>query len=134
MTKTKVWNTNIDEVEETKPTKLSTKDAETDKDCPNNGSGDEDDEKVVIRRMIRLDDFNTVLALSDIESVEKISRFIEKPTPRYQFGIGINSGIEKCPRFPKVDIEAWYEKMELRDKRFEELMKKLEEYGYKILN
>lgn len=96
-------------------------------------SSDDDDEKK-IRTMIRLEDFDATLSIWAIESIEKKSRFMETPRPRWQFGIVINAGIEPSMRFPKVDIGAWYEKEEVRDQRYDELLSKLETYGFKILN
>lgn len=93
---------------------------------------DEEDEKV-FRRMIRLKDFDVVIPLFGIESIEKKNRFIEKPTSRWQFGIVINGGIETSMRCPKVDICSWYETEELRDKRYEELMIQLSELGIKVI-
>ena len=93
---------------------------------------DEEDEKV-FRRMIRLKDFDAVIPLFGIESIEKKNRFIEKPTARWQFGIVINGGIETSMRCPKVDICAWYETEELRDKRYEELMIQLDGLGIKVI-
>lgn len=96
-------------------------------------SSDDDDERK-IRTMIRLEDFDATLSIWAIESIEKKSRFMETPRPRWQFGIVINAGIEPSMRFPKVDIEAWYEKEVVRDIRYDELLAKLETYGFKILN
>lgn len=103
-----------------------------DKPMVNRSSDDDDDKK--IRTMIRLEDFDATLSIWAIESIEKKSRFMDTPRPRWQFGIVINAGIEPSMRFPKVDIGAWYEKEELRDQRYDELLSKLETYGFKILN
>ena len=96
-------------------------------------SSDDDDEKK-IRTMIRLEDFDATLSIWAIESIEKKSQFVETLRPRWQFGIVINAGIEPSMRFPKVDIGAWYEKEEVRDQRYDELLARLETYGFKILN
>lgn len=117
----KVWNSAIDD-EENKHQRLG-----------NKQSTDDEEVEEKIRTMIRLDDFNTTLSIWAIESIEKKSRFIEKPNPRWQFGIVINAGIEQSARFPKVDIDAWYEREEIRDQKYELLLAKLETYGFKIL-
>ena len=96
--------------------------------------GESDDDEKKIRTMIRLEDFDATLSIWAIESIEKKSRFMETPRPRWQFGIVINAGIEPSMRFPKVDIGAWYEKEEVRDQRYDELLARLETYGFKILN
>ena len=99
----------------------------------NSGSND-DDEKSPVRTVIRLRDFNTTLSIWDIESIDKKERFIEHPRARWQFGIVINGGIEPSCRYPKVDIEAWFEREETRDERYERLLETLEEFGFKILD
>lgn len=93
----------------------------------------EDDEERKIKTMIRLKDFDTTLSIWDIESIDKVSRFVETPRPRWQFGIVINANIEPSMRFPKTDVAAWYEKEELRNSKYERLLVLLEEYGFKIL-
>lgn len=93
-----------------------------------------DDDEKKIRTMIRLEDFDATLSIWAIESIEKKSRFVETPIPRWQFGIVINAGIEPSMRFPKVDIGAWYETEGFRDQRYDELLARLETYGFKILN
>lgn len=105
-----------------------------DDDKPMVSRSSDDDDAKRIRTMIRLEDFDTTLSIWAIESIEKKSRFVETPRPRWQFGIVINAGIEPSMRFPKVDIGAWYEKEEWRDERYNELLAKLETYGFKILN
>lgn len=86
-----------------------------------------------VRTVIRLEDFNTTLSIWSIESIEKRERFMEHPTARWQFGIVINAGIDSSIRFPKTDIAAWYEKQEVRDMKYDELLSKLEEFGFKVI-
>ena len=103
-----------------------------DEDHPMVSRSSDDDDERKIRTMIRLEDFDVTLSIWAIESIEKKSRFVETPRPRWQFGIVINAGIEPSMRFPKVDIGAWYEKEEWRDERYNELLSKLETYGFII--
>ena len=144
----KVWNTAIDDeankrqgvrkqiVKKRRRTKGESDFDDTLDDADNpmvSRSSDDDDEKK-IRTMIRLEDFDITLSIWAIESIEKKSRFMETPRPRWQFGIVINAGIEPSMRFPKVDVGAWYEKESLRDQKYDELLARLETYGFKILN
>lgn len=104
------------------------KKAKAEKKGKHKKSDDEDDEKLV-RYMIRLDDFDATISLFGIECIEKKMRFVETPKPRWQFGIAINGGMEPSMRYPKTDLYAWYEKEEVRDRRYEEILTRLNEYG-----
>lgn len=141
----KVWNSVIDDkankhqgvrkkiVKKSRGTKGES-DTLDDDDKPMVSRSSDDDDETKIRTMIRLEDFDATLSIWAIESIEKKSRFVETPRPRWQFGIVINAGIEPSTRFPKVDVGAWYEKEEVRDQRYDELLAKLETYGFKILD
>lgn len=144
----KVWNSAIDDeankhqgvrkqmVKKRRKTKGESDFDDTldDEDKPMVDRSSDDDDGKIVRTMIRLEDFDATLSIWSIESIEKKSRFMETPRPRWQFGIVINSGIEPSIRFPKVNIGAWYEKEELRDRKYDELLARLETYGFKILN
>lgn len=133
----KVWNTAIDD-DENKLSKKKMKKYGSDGggiklDDLTKPSKDEDDEEKVWKMMLRLDDFDATISMFGIECIEKKERFVEKPKARWQFGIAINGGMEPSQRYPKTDLYAWYEKQEVRDKRYEYLLGLLEEYGIKIL-
>lgn len=96
---------------------------------------DEEEEPKVYRQMLHLPDFGTVISLFGIESIEKSMRFVDNQNnPRFQYGIIINRGMNPSERYPKVDVEAWFEKEEVRDERYDKLLQNLEEAGYKIIN
>ena len=97
-------------------------------------SGNESgDEEKVYRTMIRLDDFDAVISIFGIECLEKKMRFVERPTPRFQYGIAINGGMEPSMRYPKSDLYAWYEKESVRDERYERLLVELDSLGIKVI-
>lgn len=129
----KVRHTQIDD-DESKPSKPMKKYGSKGKEVYSRDSDDKDDEKEKPwRLMLRLDDFDATISLFGIECIEKKMRFVEKPKARWQYGIAINGGIEPSQRYPKTDLYAWYEKEELRDKRYEYLLERLSEKGIKIL-
>lgn len=110
----------------------SNKDINVDKD-----SDDDDDKKggpKFVRPMIYFIDIGLTLSLFEIESVEKTMLFLEKPKPRWNYGITINKDIEPSIRVPKTNIEIWYEKEEQRDKRYQDLLNALIENGVKLIN
>lgn len=97
--------------------------------------GKEDTEKdVCLTSVIYLKDFGVVLQLRGIESIEKDTRFIEKPRARFQYGITINKGIEPTKFIPKVNISVWFETEEERDKRFEKIMETLVKNKFKVID
>lgn len=98
-----------------------------------NDSSGGDEEEVVIKQMVRLKDFDITISLWGIECIEKIRRFVPNPTPRWQYGIVINGGMEPSQRYPKTDIEAWYENEAYRDERYEYLLCRLEDLRFKVI-
>lgn len=99
----------------------------------NSGESDGDEEVKYIKSVIYLKDFGLTLSLFDINTIETDIRFVEKPKARWQYGITINKGMDKSMRFPIVDKSVWFEKEEVRDKRYSEIMKKLEEVGFNVI-
>ena len=106
--------------------------SENDSETRNEASEEDKDERP-LKTMLRLDDFDTTISLFGIECIEKKMRFVEKPTAHFQYGIVINGGMEPSMRYPKTNIEAWYERIETRDERYEYLLEVLTEYRIKVL-
>ena len=106
--------------------------SENDSETRNEASEDDEGDRP-LKTMLRLDDFDTTISLFGIECIEKKMRFVEKPTAHFQYGIVINGGMEPSMRYPKTNIEAWYERIETRDERYEYLLEILTEYRIKVL-
>lgn len=98
-----------------------------------NEASDEDEDERPLKMMLRLDDFDTTISLFGIECIEKKMRFVEKPSAHFQYGIIINGGMEPSMRYPKTNIEAWYERMEKRDERYDYLLEILTKYRIEVL-
>ena len=98
-----------------------------------NEEGDEEDD-MLIKRMIYLTQFNMAINIYGIETIVKGRRFVEKPSAHFEHGIVINKGMEPSMRFPNVDIEAWFLDEEYRDIQYQSLLEKLEENGFDILS
>lgn len=96
-------------------------------------SDEEDEEARPLKMMLKLNDFDTTISLFGIECIEKKMRFVEKPSAHFQYGIIINGGMEPSMRYPKTNIEAWYERMEKRDERYDYLLEILTKYRIKVL-
>lgn len=93
----------------------------------------DDGDKKYVRSVIFLPDFGLFVSIFDISTIEKDMRFVEHPRPRWQYGITINKGITN-PKIVVQNKSVWFEKEEYRDKRFDGLMKKLEEFGFKVIS
>ena len=130
----KVWNTKIDDDEEQpkRPAKKTRREIFLDDLTSDKKTDDDEEGDKALRLMIRLDDFNATISAFGIECIEKVSRFKDTPRPRWQYGISINGGVEPSVRYPKTDLYAWYEKESYRDKRYNELLASLNEYGVKV--
>lgn len=95
-------------------------------------------EKTYFRYMLSIPDFGIILNAYQILSIEKAFRLDESNyggeniTPAY--GIIINQGIKSSPSNPKHDIELWFKTEELRDQRYDKMMKALDDAGIKIVN
>lgn len=101
-------------------------------------SGEEEDGKPqYIKTAISIPDAGIVLLLQDVNSIEKTFKlqssdyYPDRVTPLY--GIVINRAIEPSMRIPKTDIELWYEREEVRDQRYEKMLKALKEAGFKFI-
>lgn len=93
----------------------------------------DDADKKYVRSVIFLPDFGLFVSIFDISTIEKDMRFVEHPHPRWQYGITINKGITN-PKIVVQNKSVWFEKEEYRDKRFDGLMKKLEDFGFKVIS
>ena len=105
---------------------------EDNKLIPDIAATDEEDKKYV-HSVIFLPDFGLFVSIFDISTIEKDMRFVEHPRPRWQYGITINKGITS-QKIVVQDKSVWFEKEEYRDKRFNTLMEKLEDFGFKVIS
>jgi len=92
-----------------------------------------EDGKKLKRTFLFLEDFNAVINPFLIQSIIKSKNFREHDA-RWEFGIEINGGVEKGRTVGVSNIAVTYwESEKERDKRFSELIEKLEEVGVNIL-
>lgn len=99
---------------------------------------EEDEEKVepefkYLRTIVNFEDVGISMSLFGIESIEKDMRFLDKPKAHWEFGIVINKGVPQSMRFPKVDVEVWFNTEEVRDKRWDSIIETLKSEGVKVI-
>lgn len=97
-------------------------------------SDDDSDEKQVVKTVVHFEDFGLVISIWDLASITKDIRFVEKPKAHWQYGITINKDMEVSMRYPIVDKSLWFEDEYTRDKRYDNIMKKLDELGFKVIS
>lgn len=103
-----------------------------------NTNEDEKEEDIkIFRLMINLPEIGSI-SLFGIETIEKDFRVIESNYGtgqiKTQYGIIINRGMEVSMRYPRVDIDVWFDSEEIRDQRYDRILKVLAENGYKFIN
>jgi hypothetical protein len=91
---------------------------------------DDENKKRQQKTVLNLTDFNKVIQLTLLKTISKDTRFVENPKARWQHGIIINKDLNANS---KQNIEAWYNTVEQRDERWEQLIKTLEEIGYNVI-
>lgn len=97
-----------------------------------------EENKTYFKTLIAFPEIGRVINSSYIQSIEKKFRIKEssinfEAESNAEYGIIINSGITPGLNSLKGDIELWYKNEEYRDKRYEELLKKFDEIGIKVI-
>lgn len=95
---------------------------------------DDSEEKQVIKTVIHFENFGLVISIWDLATITKDMRFVEKPKAHWQYGITINKDMEVSMRYPVVDKSLWFEDEYTRDKCYDNIMKKLDELGFKVIS
>lgn len=96
----------------------------------------EDKEVKFVKPMVRLKE-GVVMSLFEISNIEKDCRFEESQWGggcRWEYGIVINKNIEKSQRYPRTNLELWYQSEEVRDKRYDEILTALSEVGVNFID
>lgn len=101
-------------------------------------SGDElkdsDNNQVHLKKtLINLIDAGVTMLACDFHSVEKDMRFVEKPKAHWEYGIVINKGFNLNRQPQKTDITMWYCTENLRDAKYDRLLKLLAIEGVIII-
>lgn len=98
--------------------------------------GDEQVEGCVIRNMLYIPELGFSINLSGIETIDKIFRVFESVNGtgevKPQFGIVLNKDMEKSMRYPRTNVEFWFNDEEVRDNRYKRIIQRLSSAGYKF--
>lgn len=93
----------------------------------------DDEQKRLKKTVINFSEEGIVISAYDLHTIEKDTRFVEKPKAHWEWGITINKGLEAGQFVKKADIFMWYNSEEVRDKKYDRLMKILESEGLNII-
>lgn len=113
-----------------------------DSDEPNDDNSryndnDTEKEERYIKSMISFPQEGINISLFGIETIEKDFRIKESNYGSelviVQYGIIINKGMEPSMRYPRVNIDVWFDSEEVRDQRYDNMMMKLKQAGFKFI-
>lgn len=98
---------------------------------------DTEKEERYIKSMISFPQEGINISLFGIETIEKDFRIKESNYGSelviVQYGIVINKGMESSMRYPRVNIDVWFDSEEVRDQRYDNMMTKLKQAGFKFI-
>lgn len=111
-----------------------------DNEEPNVRYNNDDDEKEerYIKSMISFPQEGINISLFGIETIEKDFRIKESnyggENVTVQYGIVINKDMEPSMRYPRVNVDVWFDSEEVRDQRYENMLTKLKQAGFKFID
>lgn len=91
-------------------------------------------QRLLFKTMINFVDEGIVISAADLHSMEKEQKFVERPTPHFEYGIIINKGVQQSQFAKRTDVELWYVKEEVRDRHFDNMLDTLKQEGIKVIN
>jgi len=102
------------------------------------GMGEDEEEHKAIRLMLHIPEVGFSISLFGIETIDKSFRVYESTNGtgevKPQWGIIINKDMEPTLRYPRTNVDFWFDTEEVRDKRYDEIIEGLIQAGYKFLN
>lgn len=97
-----------------------------------------DKEERYIKSMISFPQEGINISLFGIETIEKDFRIKESnyggENVTVQYGIVINKDMEPSMRYPRVNVDVWFDSEEVRDQRYENMLTKLKQAGFKFID
>lgn len=96
-----------------------------------------DDEDLAVRMMLHIPELGFSISLFGIETIDKSFRVYESINGmgdvKPQYGIILNKDMEKSMRYPRTNIEFWFDDEKVRDKRYNKIISRLKEAGYRFM-
>lgn len=112
-------------------------DEDIEENSPRYNVEESDKEERYIKSMISFPEEGINISLFGIETIEKDFRIKESnyggENVTVQYGIVINKGMEPSMRYPRVNIDVWFDSEEVRDQRYHNMIAKLKQAGFKFI-
>ena len=113
-------------------------DEDTEDNSPRYNVEESDKEERYIKSMISFPQEGINISLFGIETIEKDFRIKESnyggENVTVQYGIVINKDMEPSMRYPRVNVDVWFDSEEVRDQRYENMLTKLKQAGFKFID
>lgn len=110
--------------------------AATKADIQNAITDEGQEEGYIVRNMLHIPELGFSINLSGIETIDKSFRVFESVNGtgevKPQFGIVLNKDMEKSMRYPRTNVEFWFNSEEVRDDRYKRIIQRLSCAGYKF--
>lgn len=101
-------------------------------------NGISDGGETIVRTMLHIPEIGFSISLFGIETIDKSFRVYESVNGtgevKPQYGIIINKDMDKSMRYPRTNIDFWFNSEEERDKRYNKVIKRLKDAGYKFVD
>lgn len=112
-------------------------DIDTEDNASRYNDEESDKEERYIKSMISFPQEGINMSLFGIETIEKDFRIKESnygsENVNFQYGIVINKGMEPSMRYPKVNVDVWFDSEKVRDQRYDNMIAKLKQAGFKFI-
>lgn len=97
----------------------------------------DDEDLDIVRTMLHIPELGFSISLFGIETIDKSFRVYESINGtgdiKPQYGIILNKDMEKSMRYPRTNIEFWFDDEKVRDKRYSKIISRLKEAGYRFM-
>lgn len=97
----------------------------------------DDEDLDIVRTMLHIPELGFSISLFGIETIDKSFRVYESingtSDVKPQYGIILNKDMEKSMRYPRTNIEFWFDDEKVRDKRYNKIISRLKDAGYRFI-
>lgn len=97
----------------------------------------DDEDLDIVRTMLHIPELGFSISLFGIETIDKSFRVYESINGtgdvKPQYGIILNKDMEKSTRYPRTNVEFWFDNEKVRDKRYNKIISRLKDVGYRFI-
>lgn len=97
----------------------------------------DDEDLDIVKTMLHIPELGFSISLFGIETIDKSFRVYESINGtgdvKPQYGIILNKDMEKSMRYPRTNIEFWFDDEKVRDKRYNKIISRLKDAGYRFM-